>query len=399
MKRSIIIVGGGSAALMLAAQLDKTKFSVGLYEKNNALGRKFLVAGDGGFNLTHSENIENFIQRYDPSSFFVPLLKQFSNDDLRNYLRSIGIETYVGSSKRVFPLKGIKPIEVLNAFLKQIRKNNVEVFTKHEWKGWNSNNELVFHYDQGIKTVKSDIVVFALGGGSWSVTGSDGSWLNHFDKKGISVLPFQSSNCAFKILWSDPFLVAAEGKSLKNIAITSGGKTKKGEVVITKFGIEGGAIYALSAQIREQLKKSGEALIFINMKPLFEKERTINLIKNRGNSSISKVLKEEIRLNNVAVELLRSGLSKEDFTDPVKLADKIHFFPLIIEGVAPIDDAISTVGGISLDEIDADFQLKKMHQNFVIGEMLNWDAPTGGYLLQACLSMGFVLAKHLNATR
>jgi uncharacterized flavoprotein (TIGR03862 family) len=398
LRKLIAIVGGGSAALMLAAQLDKTKFSVAIYEKNAALGRKFLVAGDGGFNLTHSENLESFINRYSPAGFIAPVLKQFSNTDLRNYVHSLGIETYVGTSKRVFPVKGIKPIDVLNAFVKKIKTNEVQIFTQHAWKGWTDKNELLFEHKEITKTIKADIVVYALGGASWNVTGSDGKWMDFFQQRGIETNSFQASNCAYQINWSDSFLKTAEGKSLKNISITCRGKSKKGEVVITKFGIEGGAVYALSPEIRNKLSVGKEAQITMDLKPVFSEEEIYLRLQNKGNKSIGKLLKDDLNLSSVATELLKTQLNKTEFTDTKQLSKKIKALPLVLKNAAPIDEAISTVGGISLNEIDADFQLKKMPNNYTIGEMLDWDAPTGGYLLQACLSMGFVLAKKLNAT-
>ncbi len=398
MQKSVAIIGGGSAALMLASHLDKNKFDVSIYEKNKALGRKFLVAGDGGFNLTHSEHIEDFILRYTPSSFLQNSLAKFSNVNLRERLNAIGIETYIGTSKRVFPIKGIKPIDVLNAFLNQFKKQNVKIFTQHTWKGWNNANELLFEFDNKNVLVKSDIVIFALGGASWSVTGSDGLWANYFIEKGINIKPFQASNCAYEIKWSSEFLNVAEGKVLKNISITCNNKTKKGEIVITKFGIEGGAIYALSPEIRGQLLSDKKAEVVIDLKPAISLEEIQSRLKNRGNKSITKFLKDELNLNIAAIELLKHQLSKEEYSNLYILSQNIKALYLIISSSAPIDEAISTVGGISLNEIDADFQIKKMPNYYVIGEMLDWDAPTGGYLLQACFSMGYCLAQKLNSS-
>ena len=204
MKKSITIIGGGPSALMLAAQLNEQKFDITIYERNAAVGRKFLVAGDGGFNLTHSEEIEPFISRYMPASFFEKVISSFNSRDLRKWLNTIGIETYIGSSKRVFPLKGTKPIDVLNAILNVLEKKNVQIKTQHIWKGW-KNDELIFERNSTSESkqinVKSDIVVFALGGASWKVTGSDGTWSSIFADQGIEIIPFQASNCAFEIKW------------------------------------------------------------------------------------------------------------------------------------------------------------------------------------------------------
>lgn len=380
---------------MLAAQLDEHKFDVSIYERNVAPGRKFLVAGDGGFNLTHSEAQEQFISRYVPSGFFQKIIPLFCNTDLINWLKGIGIETYVGSSKRVFPVKGIKPIDVLNAIMDVLKKKNVFVKTNYTWKGW-KNEELVFETKNETVSVKPDITVFALGGGSWKVTGSDGSWTNYFQEKGIEVIPFEASNCAFEIKWAEQFMKLAEGKQLKNIALQCGDSTKKGEAVITTFGLEGGVIYALSAAIRKQLNTTGEAKLFLDLKPQLTVEEIKNKFRLRGNRSIKKLLIDHLHMDDVQIELLKTILTKEQFTDLETLAQCIKQLPLTIMAAAPIDEAISTVGGIALTEIDSNFQLKKLPHHYVIGEMLDWDAPTGGYLLQACFSMGYCLANELN---
>ncbi len=398
MKRSAAIIGGGPAAMMLAAMLDEQKFDVTIYEKNLTIGRKFLVAGDGGFNLTHSEEKELFISRYTPASFFENIISSFSNTDLRNWLSSIGIETFVGSSKRVFPLKEIKPIDVLTAVLSVLKKKNVSLKTQHTWKGW-KNNELCFEISNQIINVKADIAVFALGGASWKVTGSDGTWINYFAEKGIDIIPFQASNCAYQIHWNSEFIKIAEGKSLKNILLKCGSKEKKGEAVITKFGLEGGAIYALSPEITKQLNENNTAQLFLDLKPSLTALEIKNKIANKGNKSLSKHLENELNLNQVQSALLKAVLSKEEFIDIETLSEKIKNLPLTITSAAPIDEAISTVGGISLNEIDNAFQLKKLPNNYAIGEMLDWDAPTGGYLLQGCFSMGYCLAKILNESK
>jgi uncharacterized flavoprotein (TIGR03862 family) len=395
-KKSIAIIGGGPAALMLAATLDENKFDVTIYEKNFAVGRKFLVAGDGGFNLTHSEDIENFITRYTPVSFLEKSIRAFTNEDLRSWLKEIGIETYVGTSKRVFPIKGIKPIEVLNAILNKLKSKNVEIKTLCDWKGWKKNN-LIFSNENKEICVRPDFVIFALGGASWKKTGSDGIWKNLLDEKNISVLPFLPSNCAYEIKWDETFLESAEGESLKNISVCCGGKEKRGELVITKFGMEGGAIYALSGEIRKQILENGVAQIFIDLKPTLNAEEIKNKLNAKGNKSQTKLLTDTLNLSDAQISLIKSILSKEEFTNPNLLAEKIKQIPLQIVSCAPIDEAISTVGGISLAEVDEDFQLKKLPNHFVIGEMLDWDAPTGGYLLQACFSMGHHVGQKINS--
>jgi uncharacterized flavoprotein (TIGR03862 family) len=354
------------------------------------------VAGDGGFNLTHSEETEKFISRYSPASFFEKIISSFTNTDLRNWLSSIGIETFVGTSNRVFPIKGIKPIDVLNAILNELKKKNVQIKTNHLWKGWEKDN-LVFEENDNIVRIESGLTIFCLGGSSWKVTGSDGTWTNYFTEKGVEIIPFKSSNCAYEVKWKSEFSSLAEGKSLKNISIRCGSSERKGELVITKFGLEGGAIYALSPQIRQQLNDTGSATIFIDLKPSLTIEQIKDKFSARGNRSIKKLLIDRLNFDEIQIELLKSLLSKDDFTYLEDLALKIKKLPIIITASAPLDEAISTVGGISLNEIDNSFQLKKLPDNYCIGEMLDWDAPTGGYLLQGCFSMGHQLALLLNS--
>lgn len=396
MKRSIAIIGSGPSALMLAAMLDEKKWEVTLYERNFAPGRKFLVAGDGGFNLTYSEDMGKFITRYTPQNFLEKNLLAFTNADLCNWMEEIGIKTYVGTSKRIFPVKGIKPIDVLNAILKELKKKNVQLKTQHKWKRWNEINELVFTHNKNDFSVKTDVVVFALGGSSWSKTGSDGTWVNLFEEKQVDIIPFQPSNCAYEIKWDKKFLEISEGKFLKNISIKIDDKEKAGELVITKFGIEGGAIYALSPQIRAQLKENKRAKIYIDLKPIFSIDEIRSKLKSKGSRSVGKQLEDELNLSDLQIALLKSILTKEEFLDTKILAQKIKELPLEIVSMAPLDEAISTVGGIALTEVDENFQLKKIKDHYAIGEMLDWDAPTGGYLLQACFSMGYTLAQHLN---
>lgn len=383
-KKTIAIIGGGSSALMLAAQLNEEKFDVSIYESNSAVGRKFLVAGDGGFNLTHSEELEKFIPRYTPSDFFKDVISSFTNSDLREWLKRIGIETFVGSSKRVFPIEGIKPIDVLNAILIELKKKNVTIKTNHTWKGFED------------PEIKADIMVFALGGSSWKVTGSNGAWTKHFSEKGIDIIPFQASNCAYQVKWKEDFVSIAEGRSLKNIVINCDARERKGELVITKFGLEGGAIYALSPEIRKHLNKEGFAKVYLDLKPSLTVEQIKDKFRARGNRTIKKLLIDRLNFDDTQIELLKTLLSKEEFTDLETLSKKIKQLPITLTSAAPIDDAISTVGGISLNEIDTNFQLKKLPNTYCIGEMLDWDAPTGGYLLQGCFSMGYCLAEHLN---
>lgn len=416
-KQNIAIIGGGPASLMLACSLDANKFNISIYEKNAALGRKFLVAGKGGFNLTHSEDVTQFAERYHPQKFIEPFIEHFSNTDFRNWLKQFGIETYVGTSKRVFPKKGIKPIEVLKAIESVLKKNNVSIYYNHDWKGW-SNEQLIFQKSNNqTSRINADVVVFALGGASWKVTGSDGSWTSYFNEKGIQINKFYPSNCAYKINWNPTFIKTYQGSPLKNCEFTSGNISRKGEAVITEFGIEGSGIYPLSPEIRKQLirpnishpelvsgahemlkqvQHDGVAKLYIDFKPDLTLEEIIERIENKGKFSIKEVLEKKINLSDTQIELLKTYSSKEEYNNVQILSQHIKSFPLHIVGLAPMDDAISTVGGISLNEVTDGLELKKLPNHYCLGEMLDWDAPTGGYLLQACFSMGKFLADKLN---
>jgi len=392
MKKKLSIIGGGTTSLFLAAIIDTDIYDVTIFEKNTAIGRKFLVAGDGGFNLTHSEELSSFKSKYTPALFLDDALDNFSNVDLRIWLLSLGIPTFIGSSGRVFPQKGIKPIEVLKYIEAYLIKKNVKFQFKKTFTGWGSENHLEFNSKE---TVKTDYAVFSLGGSSWKVTGSDGSWLNIFNKKGIEIVPFRSSNCAFKINWHEKFIKRNEGEPLKNISISLKDRTQKGEVVITNFGIEGNAIYALSPEIQTVLASKSEVVVYVDCKPPFNVETVIKKITD-SKSNTTTTLKEELKLPRAIVDLIKMTLTKEEFLDVQILAQYIKSFPLTIVDSAPLDEAISTSGGISLTAVDSNFELKELKNNFCIGEMLDWDAPTGGYLIQACASMGVNLAHQLN---
>lgn len=399
MKKTISIIGGGACALILACELDPKKYSVSVFETNNALGRKFLVAGDGGLNLTHSESENEFIVRYTPHQFFKEAFSYFSNKHFIEWVNAMGIETFVGTSGRVFPKKGIKPIDVLKSFEEKIVKNNVTLNFKHEWKGFADNNGLIFKTAAGNKAIQSDITIFCLGGASWPVTGSKGDWRSLFEIKNVKTNPFLASNCSFKVEWPKNIIKEIEGKPLKNITINCGDKTHVGEIVLTAFGIEGSGIYPLSPQIRAQLKENESAKIYIDLKPHLSADECLKKLESvETKLSYTENIVKKLNVNKMQMILLKSKMSKTDFLDPLKFVNNLKTLEIQISALGPIEDAISTVGGISLKEISEKFELKKLPNNFVIGEMLDYDAPTGGYLLQSCFSMGKFLADHLNET-
>jgi len=392
MKKKISIIGAGASSFLLAAFLDSEKFDITIYEKNKTAGRKFLVAGKGGFNLTHSAPISEFINRYTPASFLKESLSNFTNEDYRNWLHTIGIPTYIGSSKRVYPKEGIKPISVLNTILNYLKEKGILFKYEHTFSDWDSKNNPIINN----AIISSDYTVFSLGGGSWKITGSDGSWLEKFNEKGIKTIPFQASNCAFKIDWPPHFIKEHEGSPLKNITISCLGKTQKGEAIITKFGLEGNAIYGLSPQIRAQLKSEKKAIIAIDFKPTVTLEKVHAKIVSSKFKNTTQILKKELKLSASQIDLLKRYLPKAAYLNPNLLSKNIKKFPLEVTDLSILDAAISTVGGIDLNAVDAHFQLLQMPNQFCIGEMLNWDAPTGGYLLQACASKGVFLAKYFN---
>ncbi|MDO9000172.1 MAG: NAD(P)-dependent oxidoreductase [Bacteroidota bacterium] len=397
MKKSISIVGGGASALMLGCELDSEKYSVSIFEKNTALGRKFLIAGDGGLNLTHSEKADKFISRYTPREFLIPAFRFFSNEDLIAWFNDLGIDTFIGSSGRVFPIKGIKPIDVLTAIEQKIIKNKVAINFKHELIGFSDDNDVIFKTPSGNKNVVSDIVIFCLGGASWPVSGSKGDWLNFFTNKNISTKPFQASNCSFKVDWPKDIIKAIEGKPLKNVSISCGKKIYFGEIVITSFGLEGSGIYSLSPEIRNEIENFGSAKIVIDLKPKVSVDELVKRISNISKKiSYTENIAKQLNLNKTQIILLKAKMSKNEFLDPIKFVNNLKNFEISISELGPIADAISTVGGIPLTEITEAFELKKLKNKFVVGEMLDYDAPTGGYLLQSCFTMGKFLANYLN---
>ncbi|AGC78080.1 hypothetical protein LX97_03166 [Nonlabens dokdonensis] len=392
MRKTVAIIGGGPSAFMLAAFLDPEKFAVTIYEKNKTAGRKFLVAGKGGFNLTHSEPVEQLIKKYTPSDFLAVPLLHFTNTDFRNWLDQIGISTYVGSSKRVYPVKGIKPIEVLNAVLKHLEEKGVKFKYDHTFQNWDENRNPIINE----QSIVADVVVFCLGGASWKVTGSTGDWLETFANNGVATTAFKASNCAYHTIWKTDFINKHEGSPLKNIAISCDDQVQKGEAVITKSGLEGNAIYGLSPQIRKQLEASSKAVVYIDFKPMLTLEKVIEKLKQSIYSNTTRILKKELKLSAAQLDLLYFHLTKEEYLTTTTLAQFIKKFPLEITDSSTIDEAISTIGGVSRNAVTQTFELKNKPNHYCIGEMLDWDAPTGGYLLQACMSMGAYLSGVLN---
>jgi len=392
--KNLVIIGGGPAAMMLAAQIDRKKYKVTLYEKKKAIGRKFLVAGEGGLNLTYQSPVSELISQYTPSEFMAPIIKQFTNEDLTSWFNKLGVSTFVGSSNRVFPDLDLKPIEVLNKIVTHLKVSGIEFHLDQTWVGWNDKRHLCF---EGFDVTDFDIIVFALGGASWKVTGSDGKWNKIFEDRGVEVRPFRAANCAFGVDWNIDFITAHEGKPLKNIAVTFRNQRARGELLISNYGLEGNAIYALSHKIQESLLEEDKVVVYLDLKPTMTVDKISKKLNSSFHSKISEILKKDLNLDRASIGLLKQFSDKKTFSNKELLAETIKAIPVNINSADDLDRAISTLGGIALDEIDKNFQIKKIDKAYAIGEMLDWYAPTGGYLLQACFSMGFSLASHLNA--
>jgi uncharacterized flavoprotein (TIGR03862 family) len=393
--KNITIIGGGPAALMLAAQLDTTQYRITIYDQKKSVGRKFLVAGEGGLNLTFNATIEELIAQYTPGEFMEPILRKFTNDDLRSWFKSLEIPTFLGSSNRVFPAKELKPIDVLNKITEHLIAKGVQFHLDKEWVGWNKAGDLCF---KGVEDVGSEVTVFAMGGASWKVTGSNGKWADIFKKRGVNIVPFRPSNCAFGVDWNKNFVSTHAGKPLKNIALTFNNQEAIGELVISKFGLEGNAIYALSEKIQEAMLTEATTVIHLDLKPTMTAAQLRAKYKKSKLTKVTDILKEDLHLDRTAVGLLKQFTDKDTFMNPDLLADAMKSIPITLTGVDDMDKAISTLGGIALDEVDENLQLKSIPKNYAIGEMLDWYAPTGGYLLQGCFSMGFALGQYLNET-
>jgi len=381
---------------MLAAQLDTDKYQVTIYDKKKAVGRKFLVAGEGGLNLTFNAPLDELINQYHPNDFIAPILQQFTNQDLQNWFKGLEIPTFLGSSNRVFPAKELKPIDVLNKITEHLTAKNVQFKLDTQWTGWNTKGHLCFNDSEDIE---SDITVFALGGASWKVTGSDGSWCGAFMERGINVLPFRAANCAFHIDWDNNFIHTHAGKPLKNIALKYKKQSSKGELVVSEFGLEGNALYALSRSLQDELLTKKSVCLKLDLKPTMTVSQIKAKYKKSKLTKVTDILKEDLSLDRTAVALIKQYSDKETFMDIDQLAKIIKAVPITLTAADDIDKAISTLGGIALDEVDTNFQLNKMPNTYAIGEMLDWYAPTGGYLLQGCFSMGFSLAENLNGLK
>ncbi|MDH2384756.1 TIGR03862 family flavoprotein [Bradyrhizobium sp. CER78] len=396
--KHIAVIGAGPAGLMAAEVLAQGGVAVTVYDAMPSAGRKFLIAGRGGLNLTHSEPLPDFLARYREA---MPHLKAavgaFPPDSLRAWCAALGQPTFVGSSGRVFP-KAFKASPLLRAWLRRLDAAGVAFAFRHRWVGWDAQGALLFEAPDGQRTVNVGATVLALGGASWPRLGSDGAWAEILAAKGVAVASMRPANSGFTVAWSDIFRDRFEGRPLKGVALTIGPHTVRGEAVVTRTGIEGGAIYALSAELREAVLGIGRATLTIALRPdLDAAALTTRLSGTRGKQSLANFLRKAAQLSPVGIGLMQeaaiaSGRPLTSFS-PAELAQLINAIPVQLTGIAPIDRAISTAGGLASSELDAHFMLRKLPGVFAAGEMLDWEAPTGGYLLQASFATGAAAGK------
>jgi uncharacterized flavoprotein (TIGR03862 family) len=389
----IAVIGAGPAGLMAAEVLAQGGASVTVYDAMASAGRKFLLAGRGGLNLTHSEPLPAFLARYgEAMPQLAPAIDAFPPEALCQWSEALGQSTFVGSSGRVFP-EAFKASPLLRAWLRRLDSLGVQFALRQRWTGWDGDGRLSFATPDGPRIVDADATVLALGGASWPRLGSDGGWVEILSKKGVTISPLRPANCGFTVAWSDIFRDRFEGQPLKGAAFVFSGHTLRGEAVITRTGIEGGAIYALSADLREAIIASGEAILHIALRPdLDMSELAARLSAPRGKQSFSNWLRKAAHLSPVSIGLLQEAAMVSSVPlpslSPAILAGLINAVPVKLDGIAPIARAISTAGGISFDEVDADFMMRHLPGVFAAGEMLDWEAPTGGYLLQAAFATG-----------
>ncbi len=379
-----IIIGAGPASLMAATQAVKNGQEVLVFEKMKTAGRKFLVAGDGGFNLSHNGTIDDFVSYYSHIQM-TQIIKRFKNDDLVNWLKEIGIETYVGSSGKIFPIKEIKPAMVLNTWLDHLKDQGVKFIYNASLEDFN-NNQVFIKTISGLVSHTFDKLVLGLGAASWSKTGSDAAWVSLFESKNIRVIPFQASNAGVNCNLPIEFLKQFQGCVFKNVIVTHNGNIRMGEVLLTEYGVEGAPIYYLNPSIRQN---SIEPIV-IDFKPNHSLEEIIDVLSKSKN--VSDGLKK-LKLPNAIITWCKLYLSKEEFIDSEKIALTIKNFSITITSFRPIDEAISCCGGVSWNELDEDLRLKSFPSVHIVGEMVDWEAPTGGYLLQGAFAMGYVAGK------
>ncbi|MFC3076622.1 NAD(P)/FAD-dependent oxidoreductase [Phenylobacterium terrae] len=385
---SIAVIGGGPAGLMAAERLSAAGAAVTVYERMPTFGRKFLMAGRGGLNLTHSEPLDRFKARYgEAAGRLGPYLEAFPPKALIAWAEGLGQPTFTGSSGRVFP-KALKASPLLRAWLARLARQGVRLETRAEWLGWDETGALAF---RGAPPVRADAAVLALGGASWPKLGSRGDWVQILAARGVEVRPFRPANCGFTVPWSEPFRSRFAGAPLKPLALSFEGRTVRGEATIAGYGLEGGAVYALSAPLRDAIARDGRAVLELDLQPnLTEDQLAAKLARPRGSQSASNFLRKAAGLSPVAVNLVREA---NGGALPENLAHAIKHAPVVLTAAQGLERAISSAGGIAWSAVDENLMIKALPGVFAAGEMLDWEAPTGGYLLQACFATGVAAAE------
>jgi uncharacterized flavoprotein (TIGR03862 family) len=389
---AVAVIGGGPAGLMAAEVLSPSGVRVDLYDAMPSVGRKFLMAGKGGLNLSHAEPREQFLNRYgDRRAFVEPWLTEFGPEELRGWAKDLGIETYIGSSGRIFPTD-MKAAPLLRAWLHRLRAGGVKFHARHRWLGWNEAGDLRFATADGETSVCADAVILALGGGSWAKLGSDGAWVPVLEESGVAVAPLKPANCGFDVAWSDFFREKFAGEPVKSVAASFGGTSRRGEFVVTEHGVEGGLIYALSAPLRDAIEAHGHADLEIDLLPDKSFEQVAGEVAHpRGSRSLSSHLQSRLGLRGVKVGLLHECVPKDELGVPPRLTFCIKSLKLKLVAPRPLDEAISSAGGVRFVALDEHLMLRPPFTRpgvFCAGEMLDWEAPTGGYLLTACFASG-----------
>ena len=390
---NVAVIGGGPAGLMAAEVLSAAGLSVAVHERMPTLGRKFLMAGRGGLNLTHSEDFERFVGRYSGAGERLrPMLEAFTPADLIAWAEGLGQATFVGTSGRVFP-KALKASPLLRAWIARLEGRGVALNLRSTWTGWNAAGDLTFETPEGPRAVRPRATILALGGASWARLGSDGAWASLLTARGADVAPFRPANVGFSVAWSDVFKERFAGAPLKNIALSFEGQASRGDALAAGYGLEGGAVYALSAALRDAIEARERATLTVDLRPDIPlAQLTARLSRPRGGQSLSSWLRKAAHLSPVEIGLLREAHGVALPVAPDALAAAIKAAPLVLTGTQGLERAISSAGGLAFGSLDG-LELKSAPGVFVAGEMLDWEAPTGGYLLQACFATGVAAAR------
>ena len=390
----IAVVGGGPAGLMAAEAAAEGGAQVDLYDSMPSVGRKLLLAGKGGLNLTHSEPLEAFLFRYGLRREQVaPIIRLFGPDAIREWASGLGVRTFIGTSGRIFPTD-MKAAPLLRAWLHRLRQSDVRFHVRHRWCGWDSQGALRFLTPTGIRSVTTDAVILALGGASWPKSGSDAAWVSLLHERGVRIAPFRPANCGFDVDWSPHFKNKFAGYPVKSVTVLvtsqdGAVRRRQGEFVITHTGLEGGLIYAVSSDLRDQIEMEGKAILTVDLTPDRDQARlATDLSRSRGKRTVATHLQRHAGITGVKSALLREIVSRETFSEPAALAAAIKSLPIVLRAPRPLVEAISTAGGVQFEDLDERLMCREVPGLFCAGEMLDWEAPTGGYLLTACLATG-----------